>query len=259
MKFNLHTHTYRCHHAEGTDEEYVLAAIESGYDMIGFSDHAPYLFPLGHKSGFRMDTADAEGYVNSIRSLQDKYSHKIQIKLGFETEYYPNLIDRELAYLAQFDYDYLILGQHFTFNEYEPWAKYAGAKTDSVATLDRYISQVTAAARSGKFTYICHPDLINFTGDRQLYLQKMHDMLSELKKTDIPLEYNFYGYFDNRQYPAKDFWQMVQQVGNPVVVGLDAHWPGVYADRRIDDMLKEIADLGIKPIEEIKLIGAKRS
>lgn len=87
----------------------------------------------------------------------------------------------------------------------------------------------------------------------------MHDMLSELKKTDIPLEYNFYGYFDNRQYPAKDFWQMVQQVGNPVVVGLDAHWPGVYADRRINDMLREIADLGIKPIEEIKLIGAKKS
>lgn len=42
--FNLHTHTYRCHHAKGTDEEYVIKAIENGYDLIGFSDHAPYLF-----------------------------------------------------------------------------------------------------------------------------------------------------------------------------------------------------------------------
>ena len=84
-------------------------------------------------------------------------------------------------------------------------------------------------------------------------------MLLKLKKINIPLEYNFYGYFDNRQYPAKDFWQMVSEVGNPVVVGLDAHWPGVCADRRIDDMLNEIADLGITPVEEIELIGAKKS
>lgn len=28
--FNLHTHTYRCHHAKGTDEEYVIKAIENG-------------------------------------------------------------------------------------------------------------------------------------------------------------------------------------------------------------------------------------
>lgn len=52
--FNLHTHTYRCHHAKGTDEEYVIKAIENGYDLIGFSDHAPYLFPNGYVSSFRM-------------------------------------------------------------------------------------------------------------------------------------------------------------------------------------------------------------
>ena len=96
MKFNLHTHTTRCHHAKGSDEEYVLAAIENGYDMIGFADHAPYVFPSGHKSGFRMELSKAQGYVDSVRALQDKYSDKIQVKLGFELEYYPDLIDDEL-------------------------------------------------------------------------------------------------------------------------------------------------------------------
>ena len=32
MKYNYHTHTSRCFHARGTDEEYVLAAIEAGFD-----------------------------------------------------------------------------------------------------------------------------------------------------------------------------------------------------------------------------------
>ena len=33
---NFHTHTYRCHHAKGSDREYVEAAIKAGYTEIGF-------------------------------------------------------------------------------------------------------------------------------------------------------------------------------------------------------------------------------
>ena len=31
-KTNYHMHTYRCMHASGTDEEYVLSAIKNGYE-----------------------------------------------------------------------------------------------------------------------------------------------------------------------------------------------------------------------------------
>ena len=68
--FNLHTHTYRCNHASGKDEEYVIKAIENGYSTIGFSDHAPYLFPNGYVSSFRMLPNEAEGYAKSINSLK---------------------------------------------------------------------------------------------------------------------------------------------------------------------------------------------
>ncbi len=39
--YNYHTHTSRCGHAGGSDEEYVQAAIKAGYQILGFSDHAP--------------------------------------------------------------------------------------------------------------------------------------------------------------------------------------------------------------------------
>ena len=91
--FNLHTHTYRCHHASGKDEEYVIKAIQNGYSTIGFSDHAPYLFPNGYVSSFRMHPSEAEGYAKSINSLKEKYKGKIDIKLGFELEYYPILLN----------------------------------------------------------------------------------------------------------------------------------------------------------------------
>ena len=38
-KNNYHTHTTRCYHASGKDEEYVKAAIKAGIKELGFSDH----------------------------------------------------------------------------------------------------------------------------------------------------------------------------------------------------------------------------
>jgi len=42
-------------------------------------------------------------------------------------------------------------------------------------------------------------------------------MANELKKLDIPLEFNFLGYTDKRNYPNNDFWQIVSKVKNDVV------------------------------------------
>ena len=42
MRTNYHTHTTRCLHATGSDEEFVLSAIKGGYQELGFSDHTPH-------------------------------------------------------------------------------------------------------------------------------------------------------------------------------------------------------------------------
>lgn len=250
MKFNLHAHTKRCGHATGRDEDYVIKAIENGYELIGFSDHAPYIFPEGHFSSFRMEKEAAQDYADSINALKLKYEGKIEIRLGFEVEWYPDLIEKELEFLKSFNYDYLILGQHYTDNEIESFAQYSGAKTKSEETLDKYISQVIEAAESGEFALIAHPDLINFTGSSEIYVKKMTDMVKRLKEIDIPLEYNFLGYTDKRNYPKDNFWKIVSEVKNRVVIGLDAHSPSVYSDeKRLNKMKSKIASYGIETID----------
>lgn len=42
MKTNYHTHTTRCMHAVGDDEDYVRSAIKGGFQELGFSDHGPW-------------------------------------------------------------------------------------------------------------------------------------------------------------------------------------------------------------------------
>lgn len=37
--FNYHTHTKRCGHADGDDEQYVRAAMMTGFKELGFSEH----------------------------------------------------------------------------------------------------------------------------------------------------------------------------------------------------------------------------
>ena len=39
MLANYHTHTSRCRHATGTDEEYIQKAIAEGVKILGFSDN----------------------------------------------------------------------------------------------------------------------------------------------------------------------------------------------------------------------------
>lgn len=251
---NFHTHTYRCHHAKGTDRDYVEAAIQAGYTEIGFSDHVPYPFPTDYYSDFRMKLSETKEYIKSIRKLQEEYSDKISIKVGFEAEYYPALFNDLLDFIKPFHYDYLILGQHFTNNEYDSGAFYCGHKTNSIEILDTYINQTIEALKTGEFLYFAHPDLIHFTGSRSVYEEKMKAFIWELKKINIPLECNFLGFWDKRNYPDKTFWKLVAEAGNPVIIGLDAHQPEVYLDKkRLDKMKKFLSDLGITPIEKIKL------
>ena len=58
MIANYHTHTVRCTHAVGTEEEYVIAVIKAGLKILGFSDHAPYPFAGGYCSHSRMRTEE---------------------------------------------------------------------------------------------------------------------------------------------------------------------------------------------------------
>ena len=49
MDYNYHTHTYRCGHAIGEDEEYIKVSIQNGIKHLGFSDHIPFAFPDGYE------------------------------------------------------------------------------------------------------------------------------------------------------------------------------------------------------------------
>ncbi|MBO4338914.1 MAG: histidinol-phosphatase [Clostridia bacterium] len=250
---NFHTHTKRCGHARGNDEDYVIEAIETGISVLGFSDHSPMVFaPENHHSSFRVPLEKAEDYVRSVNSLKEKYKDDIKIYLGYEMEYYPKFFDQTLAFHEQFGYDYLILGQHFTYNEYEKKSIHTGSKNKDLDSFDVFIEQVLTGLQTGKYLYVAHPDLYYYVGrDEDAFLKKNEYYVKELKKLGYPVEFNLLGFYDKRNYPDKRFWEMVAKEGNDVVIGFDAHDPWVLSDMKTyHQALDYLHSLGIEPIND---------
>ena len=120
MTANYHTHTARCHHASGTEREYIETAIARGLKVLGFSDHCPQIFPVDdYYSYFRMRPEETDGYINTLRDLRAEYKNDIDLKIGFEVEYYPEMFDKFIEFAKPYEIDYIILGQHFLRNEYD--------------------------------------------------------------------------------------------------------------------------------------------
>lgn len=238
MKANYHTHTARCRHARGTDREYVEAAIAAGIEVLGFSDHTPYFFPGDYYSKFRMYPEELDGYVQSVLDLKRTYQGQIEIHLGLEMEYYPELLPRLLEFLRLQPIEYLLLGQHYLGNEMED--VYSSALTTDDRVLDRYCRQTEEALETGLFTCFAHPDVIHYKGSPEFYRQWMRRLCQKAKACGIPLEINLLGIRDGRAYPKEEFWQIAGEVGNPVILGSDAHDPAVLADKETENQAEAL-------------------
>ena len=118
MDYNYHSHTFRCNHATGTPEEYILNAIENGIKYMGFSDHFPYICRDGFEARYRVPVSQVKDYFDELNSLRDKYKDKIEIKIGFEMEYYPELFAKMFSDAKEYGAEFLILGQHFLSEEH---------------------------------------------------------------------------------------------------------------------------------------------
>ena len=238
MIANYHTHTTRCRHATGTEEEYIQCALEGGLTHLGFSDHTPYLFPDGYYSTYRMYPGQLEDYVDTVLSLKDKYQDQLNIYLGLEAEYYPRYFPELLQMLREYPVEYLVLGQHFVGNEIgEP---YSGSPAWEEDTLRRYCDQVIDAMYTGLFSCLAHPELLNFRGEDAVFARHMVRVCRAARECGIPLEINFEGMRGLRHYPAERFWRLAGEEGCSVVLGCDAHHPQGVCDRRSEERAMEL-------------------
>lgn len=224
MNYNYHTHTKYCHHAQGEMEDYVQYAIAHGIRYLGFSEHSPFRFPDGYETTYhRILRADVPAYWTEANRLREVYQDQIDLKIGYEMEYYPLYFQKMLKMVLDDGAEYLILGQHYLQNEY-PDGFPSGVPTTEDAVVTEYVDCVIKGIQSGVFTYVAHPDFVNYRGTNDaLYEHEMEKICLASKEYQIPLEINLNGARCHENYPSDRFFRIAGRVGSPVTMGMDAH------------------------------------
>ena len=256
-KCNFHTHSQFCD-GKNTAEEMVLAAIEKGFDVLGFSSHC--LHPLNPEfykpvdSLWHLPAENIKSYTEEIARLKEKYAGKIQLYLGFEADYfasaeYGTAIPARDSY-EDFSPDYLIGAVHFINTDkgfytvdHKPeivkenlirlYSKSNG-EIDGRAAVCDYFAAEREMLKKGDFDIIAHCDLIKlrngplnfFDPEDSWYKDEIKATALEIARSGVIAEINTgaigRGIMDDT-YPSQYFLELLYELGVPVCINSDAH------------------------------------
>jgi len=225
MTIDLHNHTIRCHHAEGSVGEYIERAIDAGIDIFGFADHAPMDFDEKYRMGFD-EMAD---YEREIREAAERYADRILLRLGYEVDWLPGHMDERVL---NAEVDYLVGSVHFLsgwgFDNPEFIGHWESQNVDEV--WERYFAEIAAMARSSRFDIVGHLDLVKVFGHRPKrdVRELAEEALDAIAEAGMSLELNAAGWRKpvGEAYPSLDLLRMAFDREIPITFASDAHAPG---------------------------------
>lgn len=233
QKFNYHTHTYRCGHAQKdmTDEDFVKEFIKKGFKKIAFTDHCPEKQVIDKRTNMRMEYSQVNEYIESIKFLKEKYKNEIEIETGFEIEYLPGQ-EANLLELKQMT-DKLVLGQHFIYDDNNIDLKIFRRYDFKDEDLIKYANYIRTAIELNIPDIVVHPDIYMLNREKFGTVEKevAKIICNAAEKYDIPLEINLTEpsmYLsklkDTIKYPCSEFWKVVSNYNIKVIYGIDAHY-----------------------------------
>ncbi len=221
-RIDLHNHTTRCNHAEGTVDEYIQRAIALGIDIYGFSEHAPMDFD----ENYRLKFDEMDAYVSDILTAKENYKNDIDILLGYEVDWLQGHMDERVLHA---NVDYLIGSVHFI----DKWGfdnpEFIGGwkEKDIDEIWQAYFEATESMAKSGKFDIVGHLDLIKvfkFMPKQDVRLLAK-DVLKAIKTSNMVMEINTAGLRKpiGEMYPSRALLEEAYTLDIPITFSSDAH------------------------------------
>ena len=235
-------------------EEFVLQAIKNGMSEIAFTDHIPLpnQFDLAH----RMSEDEAEQYFEEIERLRIKYK-EINIIRGIEADFYDGFEEYIKKFKDRYSVELVLLSVHFikgwpknnwAFSYYFPDRPLSQVYSD-------YLQAVLRGIKTGLFDVVAHLDLIKTPDFPILHTnsKEVEDILSEAKHYDMAIELNTSGLRKeiNEMYPDYNLLPLLNNTGNEIVFGSDAHKPeqvGFYFNE-LKEIVKSYPNLSIRKLK----------
>ncbi len=257
--YNYHTHTQYCD-GHNTVAEMAKAAVDQGFEVIGFTPHSPIIIP----SPCNMKAEDVPAYLDDVRRANEMYAPECRFLAGMEIDYLDKDFNASSQYFVDLDLDFAISSVHFIpaqggeyidiDGKYERFARNMREHfhDDLRYVVNTYFSQSMDMLHQGGFTILGHFDKIALNGaahDPDLeqhgwYIDLVQDYIREIEKSGVTIEINTkaketFGRF----FPNELYWPQLVEARVPIVVNSDAH----YADRLNASRgaaLQRLAELG---------------
>ncbi|WP_059049543.1 histidinol-phosphatase [Paenibacillus senegalimassiliensis] len=254
MKFDLHTHHFRCGHADGNIRDYVEAAIAAGLSVIGISDHTPYFGSPEDRPFPRISMGKQAfaGYVDEVLKLKKEFEGKIDVLLGIESDFFPEHAEVYRNTLNQYPFDYIIGSVHSVggvsiFNE-NRWKGLSHA--EKIATKEAYYELIGQSARSGMFQILGHIDAMkgNYPEFTEIPAEAAIDRaLQVIAENQVAIEINTSGKTKRSGgwYPSDAILERALHFGVEVTFGSDAHIPARVGDER-EDVVRRLKEIGFR-------------
>jgi histidinol-phosphatase (PHP family) len=213
---------------------YLEVAAERGIGELGFSEHV-YRFREAldvWRHPFWVENAvdELDAYCDFVMSMKAA-GHPV--KLGLEVDYLPGREDRIARLVDGRPWDYVIGSVHFVsagavdHEGYDAWEK--GRPED---VWSDYFRTLGAAAASGLFDILGHPDLVKIWGrgrplpeaDPRAFYELAID---EIARSGVTVEVSTAGLRKpvREIYPSRELLEMCIGAACPLVLSSDAHEP----------------------------------
>ncbi len=248
---DCHIHTERCGHATGCAAQYVDAARKAGITSLVFTEHLPLPSILDPDHRLSLAGGQIPRYAEEILSLAAA-NPDLEIIAGAEADWLPDHEDHceEMRSEARAAGITVFLGSvHFidtwAFDDPDELATWERVDVDEV--YERYFEQWCAAATSGLFDVMAHPDLPKKFGHRPS--GDVSDLYRQAAKAaahgGVAVEASTAGWRKPvaELYPAPALLRAFATAGVPVTVGSDAHAPEEVG-YRIEDAYAELRAAG---------------
>jgi histidinol-phosphatase (PHP family) len=216
---------------------YLEVAKERGLRQMGITEHDRYL-----------DEVDLAAFQEAREKFQD-----VELRLGIEIDFVPGNEEEMERVATALPYDYVIGSVHRVAGEEVDRATDMSVydRYDTYDLYDAYFANVRAAALSGRFQVLGHPDLVKIfrrfpDGDISAMLEETADAVAE---SGIVVDVNAAGLRKpiGEIYPSKQFLEMFFRRGVPIVLSSDAHAPDEVA-AGYDRSLKLVHDVGYREV-----------
>jgi histidinol-phosphatase (PHP family) len=233
---DLHVHTWRCRHAEGTAEDYVRAAAATGVTTLAFTDHMPLAPSLAERApgarGYAMPLDEFDAYVAEVESATEVGREVgVEVLLGVEVDAVPASFEHTRELLGSGCFDVVLGSVHF-IDEWafdDPDLRETYARWRTIDLWERYFADLEIAARSGLADVVAHADLVKkFCGRPEEAVGHLYCHAAEvLSEVGVAVEVNTAGLRKpcHEIYPALGFLTELRKAGVRVTIGSDAHRP----------------------------------